>query len=72
MAGPGWPDPWGRRSIAMLPPRAPAMNREEAMKLLAELQEAERWLGALRDGLGALLTDEGLTGGEGGGQTWAA
>lgn len=27
-----------RRSIAMLPPQAPAMDREEAMAVLAELQ----------------------------------
>ncbi len=40
-----------RRSIAMLNPRAAALDREQAMALLAELQEVERRLGALRSGL---------------------
>ncbi len=48
-----------RRSIAMLNPRAAALDREEAMALLAELQEVERQLGALRSGLRRLLEDEG-------------
>jgi hypothetical protein len=48
-----------RRSIAMLNPRAPALDREEAMALLAELQEAQRRLGSLRNGLRSLLEDEG-------------
>jgi len=48
-----------RRSIAMLNPRAAALDREEAMALLAELQEVGRRLGALRSGLRRLLEDEG-------------
>jgi len=47
-----------RRSIAMLKPRASALDREEAMALLAELQEVERRLKRLRDGLRSLLHDE--------------
>jgi len=38
-----------RRSVAMLPPGAPALNRDEAMKLLAQLAEALRQL-RRRDG----------------------
>jgi hypothetical protein len=33
-----------RRSIAMLPPGAPALNREEALELLTQLAEALREL----------------------------
>lgn len=47
-----------RRSIAMLNPRAAALDREQAMALLAELQEVERRLGALRSGLRRVLEDE--------------
>jgi len=47
-----------RRSIAMLNPRASALDREEAMALLRELQDVERRLVALRDGLRRLLDDE--------------
>ena len=47
-----------RRSIAMLNPRAAASDREEAMALLAELQEVQRRLGALRSGLRSLLKEE--------------
>lgn len=46
-----------RRSIAMANPRSPALDREEAMKLLAELQEAERRLRRLRDALRQLLDE---------------
>jgi hypothetical protein len=45
-----------RRSLAMLPPQAPAgLNREEAMRLLAQLQEMDQQLRDLREGLTALL-----------------
>jgi len=47
-----------RRSIAMLNPRESALDREEAMALLRELQDVERRLVALREGLKELL-DEG-------------
>ncbi len=40
-----------RRSIAMLNPRAHAFDREDAMALLTELQELERRLWVLRQGL---------------------
>jgi hypothetical protein len=33
-----------RRSIAMLPPGAPALNREEALELVRQLAEALREL----------------------------
>jgi len=42
----------------MLNPRASALDREEAMALLRELQDVERRLVALRDGLRRLLDDE--------------
>jgi hypothetical protein len=41
----------------MLNPRASALDREEAMALLAELQDVARRLKALRDGLQRLLDD---------------
>jgi len=47
-----------RRSIAMLNPRASALDREEAMALLRELQDVERRLTTLRDGVRELLDDE--------------
>jgi vacuolar-type H+-ATPase subunit D/Vma8 len=47
-----------RRSIAMLTVGAPALNRERAMRLIVELQEAEERLRRLRDGLVKLLTDD--------------
>ena len=37
-----------RRSIAMLPPGAPALNRDEALELLRHLAEALRELRKLR------------------------
>jgi hypothetical protein len=50
-----------RRSFAMLNPRTPRvidhLDREEAMALLAELQEVDRRLRALREGLRWLLED---------------
>ena len=46
-----------RRSLAMLPPLSPGLKREEAMRLIAELEDAERRLRGLRDGLAKLLED---------------
>jgi hypothetical protein len=37
-----------RRSIAMLPPGAPALNRDEALEVLAQLCDALRELRDLR------------------------
>jgi hypothetical protein len=37
-----------RRSVAMLPPGAPALNRDEALKLLRQLETALRELRRLR------------------------
>ena len=48
-----------RRSLAMLRPGAPALDREEAMQLVRELQELEEQLRSLRLGLQRLLTDSG-------------
>jgi hypothetical protein len=49
------------RSLAMLTPGAPALNREDAMRLVAELEEAERRLAQL---IGELrrLADQAETG----------
>jgi hypothetical protein len=47
-----------RRSIAMANPQSMALDGEEAMSLIAELQESERELRTLRVGLHLLLTDE--------------
>ncbi len=44
-----------RRSIAMLPPQSAALDREEAMRLLAELHDLEGRIKRLRDGLRGLL-----------------
>ena len=41
----------------MLNPRASALDREEAMALLQELQDVERRLRDLRNGLRKLLDD---------------
>ena len=49
-----------RRSIAVLNPRAAALDREEAMALLADLQDVGWRLRRLRDGLRGLLDDETL------------
>lgn len=46
-----------RRSLAMLRPGAPALDREEAMRLVRELQELERQLRTLRRGLQELLSE---------------
>lgn len=44
-----------RRSVAMLPPQAASLSREEAMKLFAELQKADQRIRELREGLTLLL-----------------
>jgi vacuolar-type H+-ATPase subunit D/Vma8 len=46
-----------RRSLAMLRPGAPALDREEAMRLVRELQDLERQLRTLRRGLQELLSE---------------
>lgn len=46
-----------RRSLAMLRPGAPALDREEAMRLVRELQNLERQLRTLRRGLQDLLSE---------------
>jgi len=48
-----------RRSLAMLPPGAPAFDREQAISLVRELQELERQLRTLREGLQQLLAESG-------------
>jgi len=48
-----------RRSLAMLRPGAPALDREEATRLVRELQDLERQLRGLREGLERLLADAG-------------
>jgi hypothetical protein len=48
-----------RRSIAMLQPASLAMTREDAMRLLGNLREVQGRLDHLRDGLRALLDEEG-------------
>jgi len=46
-----------RRSIVMLPARSPSgLDREQAIALIAELQDAHRRLGALHLTLGQALT----------------
>ena len=46
-----------RRSLAMLRPGAPALDREEAMRLVRELQALERQLRTMREGLVRLLEE---------------
>jgi vacuolar-type H+-ATPase subunit D/Vma8 len=46
-----------RRSLAMLRPGAPALDREEAMRLVRELQAFERQVRTLRQGLLQLLDE---------------
>jgi hypothetical protein len=48
-----------RRSLAMLRPGAPALDREEAMRLVRELQALESQLRTLREGLQRLLAAAG-------------
>ena len=47
-----------RRSIAMLQPKPMALSREDAMKLIAELQDLERRMRDLRQALRAVLDDQ--------------
>lgn len=47
-----------RRSLAMANPQSWALRREEAMALLDEVQETERRLRRLREGLKQLLEEE--------------
>jgi hypothetical protein len=51
-----------RRSLAMLPPGTQALDREDAMRLLSELQEVECRLRNLRDGLRWALGERGHPG----------
>jgi vacuolar-type H+-ATPase subunit D/Vma8 len=48
-----------RRSLAMLRPGAPALDWEEAIRLVRELQDFERQLRTLRRGLEQLLSETG-------------
>jgi hypothetical protein len=48
-----------RRSIVMLQPGALAMTREDASQLLRDLSEVQGRLDRLRDGLRALLDEDG-------------
>ena len=48
-----------RRSLAMLRPGAPALDREEAMRLVRELQDLERQMRTLRRGIQELLSEIG-------------
>jgi hypothetical protein len=48
-----------RRSIAMLQPGTKALSREDAMKLIAELQDLEVRLKRLKVGLQRLVDEEG-------------
>jgi len=48
-----------RRSIAMLRPGAAALDRESAMRLLAELKALEQRLGSVRRRLRELLQELG-------------
>jgi hypothetical protein len=48
-----------RRSLVMLPPGSLALDREDAVALIAELQEAEGQLRGLRQALKLLLPVEG-------------
>jgi vacuolar-type H+-ATPase subunit D/Vma8 len=48
-----------RRSLAMLRPGAPALDREEAMRLVRELQELEPQMRTLRRGIQELLSEIG-------------
>jgi vacuolar-type H+-ATPase subunit D/Vma8 len=46
-----------RRSLAMLRPGAPALDREEAMRLVRELQALEKQVRTMREGLVRLLAE---------------
>jgi len=47
-----------RRSIVMLPPGSQALSREDAVALIAELQETGRRLRALRDALRQVMAGD--------------
>jgi hypothetical protein len=47
-----------RRSIAMLQPGTKALSREDAMKLIAELQDVEGRLKRLKVGLQRLVDED--------------
>ena len=47
-----------RRSIAMPQPQAMALNREKAMRLIRELEEADERLRRLRTGQPRLLAED--------------
>ena len=46
-----------RRSIAMLEPGTKALSREDAMRLIAELQDLERRMRSLREALTGVLAE---------------
>jgi hypothetical protein len=46
-----------RRSLAMLEPGSKALDRETAMRLIAELQDLERRMRSLREALTGVLAD---------------
>ena len=46
-----------RRSVVMLSPGAPALNREQAVELLEELQQVQGRLDLLRQGLQRLVDE---------------
>lgn len=48
-----------RRSLAMLSPEMMALSREEAVRLVEELQQVWEQVDRLRDGLRKLLDDSG-------------
>ena len=48
-----------RRSLAMLRPGAPALDREAAMGLVRELQDLDLQLRTLREGLQSFRAEEG-------------
>lgn len=49
-----------RRSLAMLPPQSAGLDREQAMRLVAELQAMDRRVQHLRCSLASLLAQDGL------------
>ena len=53
-----------RRSIAMLTPGVKALTREQALDLLAELEDLGSRLGRLRTGLTAMLAEDERSAGE--------
>ena len=50
-----------RRSLAMLRPQAAGLDREHAMALIEELQDAEHQLQQLRDGIERVLEEDRAT-----------